>query len=62
MIQLKKSSANIAYLVGSVIDAVMALAIFVDGANAGDCPGSKSAETISKEANQIADEKTEVEA
>ena len=62
MIQPKKSSANIAYLVGSVIAAVMALAVFVGGANAGDCPRSKSAETISKEAHQKADEKTEVEA
>ena len=62
MIQLKKASANIAYLVGSVIVAVMALAVFVDGANAGDCPCSKSAETISKEAHQKADVKTEVEA
>ena len=62
MIQPKKSSANIAYLVGSVIVAVMALAVFVGGANAGDCPRSKSAETISKEAHQKADKKTEVEA
>ena len=34
MIHPKKSSANIAYLVGSVIIAVMALAVFVGGANA----------------------------
>ena len=53
---------NLAYIGGGVIVAIMFLAVFVGGANAGDCPRSKSAETISKEAHQKADEKTEVEA
>ena len=52
----------IAYLGGGVIVAVMFLAVFVGGANAGDCPRSKSAEATSTEAHQKADEKTEVEA
>ena len=34
----------IAYLGGGVIVAVMFLAVFVGGANAGDCPRSQSAE------------------
>ena len=62
MIQPKKSSANIAYLVGSVIVAVMALAVFVGGANAGDCPRSKSAEATSFETHHKSNEKAEVEA
>ena len=62
MIQPKKSSANIAYLVGSVIVAVMALAVFVGGANAGDCPRSKSAEATSVETHPKSNEKAEVEA
>ena len=62
MSQLKKAPANLAYLGGSVIVAVMALAVFVGGANAGDCPRSKSAEATSIEAHQKADEKTEVKA
>ena len=44
------------------IAVIMAVLVFVGGANAGDCPRSKSAETISKEALQKAVEKTEVEA
>ena len=62
MSQLKKAPPNLAYLGGSVIVAVMALAVFVGGANAGDCPRSKSAEATSIEAHQKADEKTEVKA
>ena len=62
MSQLKKAPANLAYLGGSVIVAVMALAVFVGGANACDCPRSKSAEATSIEAHQKADEKTEVKA
>ena len=60
--QIKKVPAGFAFWGGGVIVAVMFLAVFVGGANAGDCPRSKSAETISKEAHQKADEKTEVEA
>ena len=59
---LKKAPANLAYFGGGVIVAVMALAVFVGGANAGDCPRSKSAEATSIEAHQKADEKTDVEA
>ena len=62
MSQTKKVPAGFAFWGGGVIVAVMFLAVFVGGANAGDCPRSKSAETISKEAHQKADEKTEVEA
>ena len=62
MSQLRKAPANLAYLGGSVIVAVMALAALVGGANAGDCPRSKSAEATSIEAHQKADEKTEVKA
>ena len=52
----------LAYIGGGVIVAVMFLAVFVGGANAGDCPRSKSAEAFSTESHQKADEKTEVEA
>ena len=62
MTQAKKAPARFACLDGSAIAAVMALAVFVGGANAGDCPRSKSAEATSTEAHQKADEKTEVEA
>ena len=62
MNQLKKAPANLAYLSGSAIVVVMALAVFVGGANAGDCPRSKSAEATSTEAHQKADEKTEAKA
>ena len=59
---LEKAPANLAYLGGSVIVVVMALAVLVGGANAGDCPRSKAAEATSIEAHQKADEKTDVEA
>ena len=59
---LKKAPANLAYLGGSVIVAVMALAVFVGGANAGDCPRSKSTKATSIEAHQKADQKIEVKA
>ena len=59
---LAKAPANLAYLGGSAIAAVMALAVFIGGTNAGDCPRSKSAEATSTEAHQKADGKTEVEA
>ena len=54
---LEKAPAKLAYLGGGVIVAVMALAVFVGGANAGDCSRSKSAEATSTEAHQKADEK-----
>ena len=44
-----------------MIVAVMFLAVFIGGANAGDCPGSKSAEATSVEAHHKVDEKSEVE-
>ena len=62
MVQAKKTPARLAYLGDRVIVAVMTLAVFVGGANAGDCPRSKSEEATSTEAHQKADEKTEVEA
>ena len=57
-----KSSSKPRRLGGSVIVAVMALAVFVGGANAGDCPRSKSAEATSVEAHHNADDKADVEA
>ena len=62
MSQLKKAPSNLAYLGGSVIVAVIALAVFISSANAGDCPRSKSAEATSKEAHQKTDDKTEIKA
>ena len=62
MIQPRKSSANIAYLVGSVIAAVITSVVFVSDFNACDCPRSKSDEATFVEAHQEADEKTDVEA
>ena len=59
---LEKAPANLAYLGGGVIVAVMALAVFVGGANAGDCPRIKSTGSTSIEAHQKADQKTEVKA
>ena len=51
---------NPAYIGGTVIVAIMALAVFVGGANA--CHHSpESAETTSTEAAQKTDEKAEVE-
>ena len=35
---------NLAYIGGGAIVAIMFLAVFVGGANAGDCPRSQSAE------------------
>ena len=58
----QKSSANIAYLVGSVIIPVIALVVLNGVPNAGDCPRSNSAVATSLEAHQKADEKTEAEA
>jgi len=53
---------NFVYLGGGVIVAIMALAVFVGGANAGDCPRSKSAEAIDVETHQNSGEQAEVEA
>ena len=53
---------NPAYFGGSVIVAIVVLAVFVSGANASDCPRSKSADPTSVEAHHKADEKTEVDA
>ena len=55
-------SPNLAYIGGGVIVAVMFLAVFIGGANAGDCPRSKSVEVNAVEAHHKADEKGEVEA
>ena len=61
MTQLKNTPVSPAYLGGALIVAIMFLAVFVGGANAGDCPRSKSAEAISVEAHHKADEKSGVE-
>ena len=60
--QIKKAPANFAFWGGGVIVAVMFLAVFVGGANAGDCPRSKSAKATSVETHLKANEKAEVEA
>ncbi len=57
----KNAPVSPAYLGGALIVAVMFLAVFIGGANAGDCPRSKSAEATSLEAQYKADEKSEVE-
>ena len=62
MAQLKNAPVSPAYLGGGLIVAVMFMAVFIGGANAGDCPRSKSAPATSTEAHQKADKKTEVEA
>lgn len=62
MSHVKKSQANIAFLSGSVIVAVITSVVFMGGSNAGDSPRSKSAEATSIEAHQKADLKTVVEA
>ena len=54
--------SNLVYLGGGVIVAIMALAVFVGGANAGDCPRSKTAEATSVEAHHKSGEKAEDEA
>ena len=51
-------SPNSAYIGGGVIVALMFLAVFIGGANAGDCPRGKSVEANSVEVH----EKAEVEA
>lgn len=57
-----KAPVNLACYGGSVIIAVMALAVFIGGANAGDCPRSKPAEATSVETHHKPNEKAEVEA
>jgi len=52
---------NLTYLAGSVIVAIMALAVFVGGANAGDCSRSKSAEASSTQADHKAGQTAEAE-
>ena len=61
MAYLKPPFVSPACLSGALIFAVMFLAVFIGGANAGDCPRSKSAEATSVEAHHKADEKSEVE-
>ena len=53
---------KLAYFGGNVIVAITVLAVFVGGANATDCPRSKSADAASVEAHHKADEKAEVDA
>ena len=43
-INLAVMKNSLAYISGGVIVAVMFLAVFVGGANAGDCPRSQSAD------------------
>ena len=61
MAHFKNPLVSPASLGGALIVAVMFLAVFIGGANAGDCPRSKSAEATSVEAHHKADEKSEVE-
>ena len=53
---------NLAYIGGGVIVAVMFLAVFIGGANAGDCPRGNSVEANAVEVHHNAAEKAEVEA
>ena len=62
MVHLKKTLVSPAYLGGALIVAVMFLAVFIGGANAGDCPRRKSAEATSVETHHKSNEKAEVEA
>ena len=61
MAHVKTPLVSPAFFGGALIVAVMFLAVFIGGANAGDCPRSKSAEATSVEAHHKADEKSEVE-
>ena len=61
MTHIKNAPVNPAYLGGVLIVAVMFLAVFIGGANAGDCPRINSAKATSVEAHHKADEKCEVE-
>jgi len=61
MTHIKNAPVNPAYLGGALIVAVMFLAVFIGGANAGDCPRINSAKATSVEVHHKADEKCEVE-
>ena len=61
MTHIKNAPVNPAYLGGVLIVAVMFLAVFIGGANAGDCPRINSAKATSVEAHHKSDEKCEVE-
>ena len=61
MAHIKNAPVNPAYLGGVLIVAVMFLAVFIGGANAGDCPRINSAKATSVAAHHKADEKCEVE-
>ena len=61
MAYIKNAPVNPAYLGGVLIVAVIFLAVFIGGANAGDCPRINSAKATSVEAHHKADEKCEVE-
>ena len=61
MTHIKNAPMNPAYLGGVLVVAVMFLAVFIGGANAGDCPRINSAKAASVEAHHKADEKCEVE-
>ena len=61
MAHIKNAPVNPAYLGGVLIVAVIFLAVFIGGANAGDCPRINSAKATSVEAHHKADEKCEVE-
>ena len=50
------------YIAGGVIVAIMFLAVFVGGANAGDCSRSQSAEATTEEVKSTDNKKAEVEA
>ena len=52
----------IAYIGGGVIVAIKLLAVFVSGANAGDCSRSQSAEATTEEVKGTDNKKAEVEA
>ena len=51
----------LAYIAGRVIVAIMFLAVFVGGANAGDCSRSQSAEATTEEVKSTDDKKAEFE-
>ncbi len=59
LIEMKPS---IAYICGGVIVAIMFLAVFVGGTNAGDCSRSQSAEVTTEEVKSTEYKKAEVEA
>ena len=61
MTYIENAPVNPAYLGGVLIVAVIFLAVFIGGANAGDCPRINSAKATSVEAHHKADEKCEVE-